>query len=49
VILVLAAVGLIYGSLLAFRARMCEGDRLLIARAQIGLITFGVFAVNDLG
>ena len=49
VILVLAAVGLIYGSLLAFRAPDVRGVIAYSSLAQIGLITFGVFAVNDLG
>src|SRR5881392_793045 len=49
VILVLAAVGLIYGSLLAFRAPDIRGVIAYSSLAQIGLITFGVFAVNDLG
>src|SRR5205814_9139926 len=49
VILVLAAIGLIYGSLLAFRAPDMRGVIAYSSLAQIGLITFGVFAVNDLG
>jgi NADH-quinone oxidoreductase subunit M len=49
VILVLAAVGLVYGSLLAFRAPDVRGVIAYSSLAQIGLITFGVFAVNDLG
>src|SRR2546423_13389859 len=49
VILVLAAVGLVYGSLLAFRAPDIRGVIAYSSLAQIGLIMFGVFAVNDLG
>src|SRR5438094_5584522 len=49
VILVLAAVGLVYGSLLAFRAPDIRGVIAYSSLAQLGLITFGVFAVNDLG
>src|SRR5690242_11682757 len=49
VILVLAAIGLIYGSLLAFRAPDVRGVIACSSLAQMGLITFGVFAVNDLG
>ena len=48
-ILALAAVGLIYGSLLAFRARDLRGVIAYSSLAQMGLITMGVFAVNDLG
>src|SRR4051794_26930035 len=49
VILVLAAVGLVYGSLLAFRAPDVRGVIAYSSLAQLGLITFGVFSVNDLG
>ncbi|HEX6489917.1 MAG TPA: NADH-quinone oxidoreductase subunit M, partial [Gaiellaceae bacterium] len=49
VILVLAAIGLLYGSLLAFRAPDLRGVVAYSSLAQLGLITFGVFAVNDLG
>jgi NADH-quinone oxidoreductase subunit M len=49
VILVLAAIGLVYGSLLAFRAPDIRGLIAYSSLAQLGLITFGVFAVNDLG
>src|SRR6266542_6145581 len=49
VILVWAAIVLIYGSLLAFRAPDMRGVIAYSSLAQIGLITFGVFAVNDLG
>jgi NADH-quinone oxidoreductase subunit M len=48
-ILALAAVGLIYGSLLAFRAPDIRGVVAYSSLAQMGLITMGVFAVNDLG
>ena len=48
-ILALAAVGLIYGSLLAFRAPDLRGIVAYSSLAQMGLITMGVFAVNDLG
>jgi len=49
VTLVLAAIGLVYGSLLAFRAPDIRGVIAYSSLAQLGLITFGVFAVNDLG
>jgi NADH-quinone oxidoreductase subunit M len=48
-ILALAAVGLVYGSLLAFRAPDIRGVVAYSSLAQMGLITFGIFAVNDLG
>jgi NADH-quinone oxidoreductase subunit M len=48
-ILALAAVGLIYGSLLAFRAPDIRGVIAYSSLAQMGLITMGLFAVNDLG
>ena len=48
-ILVLAAIGLIYGSLLAFRAPDIRGVIAYSSLAQMGLITLGLFAVNDLG
>ena len=48
-ILALAAVGLVYGSLLAFRAPDIRGVVAYSSLAQMGLITFGLFAVNDLG
>jgi NADH-quinone oxidoreductase subunit M len=48
-ILALAAIGLIYGSLLAFRAPDIRGVVAYSSLAQMGLITMGVFAVNDLG
>jgi NADH-quinone oxidoreductase subunit M len=49
VILVLAATGLVYGSVLAFRAPDVRGVIAYSSLAQLGLITFGVFANNDLG
>jgi NADH-quinone oxidoreductase subunit M len=48
-ILALATIGLIYGSLLAFRAPDLRGVIAYSSLAQMGLITMGVFAVNDLG
>jgi NADH-quinone oxidoreductase subunit M len=48
-ILALATVGLIYGSLLAFRAPDMRGVIAYSSLAQMGLITMGIFAVNDLG
>ena len=48
-ILVLAAVGLLYGSLLAFRAPDLRGVIAYSSLAQLGLITLGLFATNDLG
>jgi NADH-quinone oxidoreductase subunit M len=48
-ILALAAVGLVYGSLLAFRAPDLRGVIAYSSLAQMGLITFGLFAANDLG
>jgi NADH-quinone oxidoreductase subunit M len=48
-ILVLASIGLVYGSLLAFRAPDLRGIVAYSSLAQMGLITLGVFAVNDLG
>jgi NADH-quinone oxidoreductase subunit M len=48
-ILALASVGLVYGSLLAFRAPDIRGVIAYSSLAQMGLITFGLFAANDLG
>ncbi len=48
-ILVLAACGLVYGSLLAFRAPDLRGVIAYSSLAQMGLIILGLFAVNDLG
>lgn len=49
VVLVLAAVGLLYGSVLAFRAPDLRGIVAYSSMAQMGLITLGVFAANDFG
>ncbi len=49
VILVLASVGLVYGSLLAFRAPDIRGVIAYSSLAQMALITYGLFAFNDLG
>ena len=48
-VLVLSGAGLVYGSLLAFRASDLRGIVAYSSLAQMGLITLGVFAVNDLG
>jgi NADH-quinone oxidoreductase subunit M len=48
-ILVLAATGLVYGSFLAFRAPDIRGVIAYSSLAQLGLITLGLFATNDLG
>ena len=48
-ILVLACAGLVYGSLLAFRAPDLRGVIAYSSMAQMGLITIGVFAFDDLG
>lgn len=48
-VLVLAAAGLLYGSILAFRAPDLRGIVAYSSMAQMGLITLGVFAANDLG
>src|SRR5690349_7398455 len=48
-ILVLAACGLVYGSLLAFRAPDLRGVIAYSSLAQMGLIMLGLFAVNPLG
>jgi NADH-quinone oxidoreductase subunit M len=48
-ILVLAGIGLIYGSLLAFRAPDIRGVVAYSSLAQLGLITFGLFATNVAG
>jgi NADH-quinone oxidoreductase subunit M len=49
IILVLASIGLVYGSLLAFRAPDFRGVVLYSSLAQMGLITLGLFAANDRG
>jgi NADH-quinone oxidoreductase subunit M len=46
--LVLAAAGLVYGSVLAFRAPDLRGVVAYSSLAQMGLITMGLFAFNDL-
>lgn len=48
-ILVLASAGLVYGSILAFRAPDLRGVVAYSSMAQMGLITIGVFAFDDLG
>ena len=48
-LLVLAATGLVYGSLLAFRAGDVRGVIAYSSLAQMGLITLGLFAQNDQG
>jgi NADH-quinone oxidoreductase subunit M len=45
----LAAVGLVYGSLVAFRAPDVRGVIAYSSLAQMSLITIGLFALNDLG
>jgi NADH-quinone oxidoreductase subunit M len=47
--LVLAATGLVYGSLLAFRQPDIRSVVAYSSMGQMGLITLGIFAVNDLG
>jgi NADH-quinone oxidoreductase subunit M len=49
VVLAFAAVSLVYGSLLAFRAPDFRGVVAYSSLAQMGLITLGVFAFNDFG
>jgi NADH-quinone oxidoreductase subunit M len=48
-ILVLSAAGLVYGSVLAFRAPDLRGIVAYSSLAQMGLISIGLFAFNDLG
>jgi NADH-quinone oxidoreductase subunit M len=48
-ILVLASIGLVYGSLLAFRAPDIRGVVAYSSLAQMCLIVIGLFAVNDSG
>ena len=48
-ILVLASIGLIYGSLLAFRAPDVRGVVAYSSLAQMNLIVIGLIAVNDSG
>ena len=49
VLLALAAISLVYGSLLAFRAPDVRGVVAYSSLAQAGLITLGLFANNSLG
>jgi NADH-quinone oxidoreductase subunit M len=49
VILALAAIGLVYGSLLAFRQPDFRGVVAYSSLAQMSLIVLGLFAVNDSG
>ncbi|HEX6761802.1 MAG TPA: NADH-quinone oxidoreductase subunit M [Gaiellaceae bacterium] len=49
VLLILASFSLVYGSLLAFRARDFRGVVLYSSLAQSGLIVIGLLANNDLG
>src|SRR5919108_441056 len=48
-ILVLAASGLVYGSIVAFRAPDVRGVVAYSSLAQMGLITIGLFAFDDMG
>jgi NADH-quinone oxidoreductase subunit M len=48
-LLTLAAAGLVYGSLLAFRASDVRGVIAYSSLAQMSLITLGLFAFNDQG
>jgi len=48
-ILVLATISLVYGSILAFRAPDVRGVVAYSSLAQLGLITLGLLANNDLG
>jgi NADH-quinone oxidoreductase subunit M len=49
VVLVLAAAGLVYGSLLAFRQPDVRGVVAYSSMGQMSLIVLGIFATNDLG
>jgi len=49
VVLALAAIGLVYGSLLAFRAPDVRGVIAYSSLAQMGLITIGIFSTNTAG
>ena len=49
VVLVLAAAGLVYGSLLAFRQPDVRGVVAYSSMAQMGLIVLGLFSLNELG
>jgi NADH-quinone oxidoreductase subunit M len=48
-VLALAATGLVYGSLIAFRQPDVRGVIAYSSLAQMGLITIGLFAFNDAG
>jgi NADH-quinone oxidoreductase subunit M len=48
-LLVLAAAGLVYGSIVAFRSPDVRGVIAYSSLAQMSLITIGLFALNDLG
>jgi NADH-quinone oxidoreductase subunit M len=48
-VLALASAGLVYGSLVAFRAPDVRGVIAYSSLAQMSLITIGIFALNDLG
>ncbi len=48
-VLLLAGASLVYGSLLAFRAADLRGIVAYSSIAQMGLITLGIFAFDDLG
>ena len=48
-ILAFAAVGLVYGSLLAFRAPDLRGVTAYSSMAQMALIVIGLFSLNELG
>ena len=48
-ILALAAIGLVYGSLLAFRAPDIRAVIAYSSMAQMGLIVLGLFSLNELG
>jgi NADH-quinone oxidoreductase subunit M len=49
VVLILAAAGLVYGSVLAFRQPDIRGVIAYSSMAQMSLIVLGIFAANDLG
>jgi NADH-quinone oxidoreductase subunit M len=49
ILLVLAMVGLLYGSLLAFRQPDSRGVIAYSSIGQMGLITLGIFVLNDRG
>jgi NADH-quinone oxidoreductase subunit M len=49
VVLAVAAVGLVYGSILAFRAPDVRGVIAYSSLAQMSLVTLGIFALNEAG